>query len=213
MEEETPICPKCNKNLCYWNAKKQWWEFCKECQNSSISKEDLNRLKKASGIPEAYMSASLSMFRQDVVETIRNNSNDFHKNIMLIGESFVGKTTFLAAIANTIIEHYKFKSPKILFINIFELIENIKSRTSYYEWMDSCKNCDVLILDDVVSVYSDDEYKFLYSVLNHRNNEMKTTHSSTNTSELDSRLKSRLIRDGGLEISLSMKSRNNMFGA
>ena len=76
-----------------------------------------------------------------------------------------------------------------------------------------CTPNDILVFDDIVSSYTDDEYKFLYSVLNHRNNEMKTTHSSTNSSEMESRLKSRLIRDGGLEISLSMKSRNNMFGA
>ena len=213
MEEETPICPKCNKNLCYWNAKKQWWEFCKECQASSISCDDINRLKKAYGIPEAYLNASLDMFRPDVVEAIRANSNNFHKNIMLTGESFVGKTTFLAAIVNSIVEQYKFKSPNILFVNVFELMETIKNKTLYFDSLDSCKKCDILVFDDIVSSYTDNEYKFLYSVLNHRNNEMKTTHSSTNSSEMESRLKSRLIRDGGLEITLSMKSRNNMFGA
>ena len=67
---------------------------------------------------------------------------------MLTGESFVGKTTFLAAIVNSIVEQYKFKSPNILFVNVFELMETIKNKTLYFDSLDSCKKCDILVFDD-----------------------------------------------------------------
>ena len=196
-----PLCTKCGAHPASWSEKDQWWEFCSSCKKEAYVKNVLpNRLSEA-GIP--YKDIRFSSFNKEKITALKEASNKFHTNIMMKGESFTGKTSLLCAIVNEILSNDISQKVSVRFFNTFDLMFLFKEEYIAWGVVERCKACTILILDDLVNQYNNTEYKYLYTILNHRNNEGLTTHSSTNMDIQDARLVSRLLRDGGLEVEIS----------
>lgn len=111
-------------------------------------------------------------------------------NTLLTGRSGIGKTHLIIALAKAINEGYRAKGePKsVLFINLPDVLREIKDSnfTKEYYYSNLMKEVDYLILDDFGvkmntasgKVVSEWEEKFVFSVLNGRENIIVTTNLS-----------------------------------
>lgn len=194
-EAKTPICPKCGKNPCSYNAEQDLWEYCNECK-IKMKQKDINSVLVSCGVPQKYTEYSLANFKKDKVDKLREESGNWSKNIIFNGDSFVGKTVFLSGICK---EFLLRTTKSVLFLNCVNVLTSLKDEDLFWEYARNAIATDILILDDIVKPEKSYEYKWLYMVLNNRSDNGKTTHGSTNMkldAELDARLYSRLVNNG-----------------
>ena len=190
-----PVCPKCKKNPCNYNAEQDLWEYCTECK-VKMKQKDIGSFVVSCGVPQKYANYSLANFNKEKVDKLREESQNWAKNIIFDGDSFVGKTVFLSGICKEILLR---TTKNIVFLNCVDVLTLIKNEELFWEYAKKATMADILILDDIIKPEKSYEYKWLYMVLNNRSDNGKTTHGSTNMKldvELDARLYSRLVNNG-----------------
>lgn len=193
---KVPLCPKCRKNPCQYNKEQNLWEYCPECTIRK-KQENIDEVLVDCGIPKRYTKYSLDNFITEKVNRLREESDNWTKNIIFTGDSFVGKTVFLSGICKELLLR---TTKSILFINCFDVFSTAKNEEVLWESAHRASTVDILILDDLIKPVKDWEYTWLYTVLNERMQNVKTVHASTNLEDLeanlDARLYSRLVNEG-----------------
>lgn len=162
-----------NYEICFENPKKKslknkidenifYWEFPDLSQNN---RESLSRWFK-----KCYLDL---------------RSKKYVQGIYLYGDLGLGKTLFLNALANYLIN----KNKSVTFLSTSNLYEYIIKNLDYnnelnYDAINKMKNVDFLIIDDIGMEKANNWFLFsiLYPVLDHRFKEKKTVCFSSNFS-------------------------------
>lgn len=120
---------------------------------------------------------------ENIKKMLENLNNSPQKNLVLCGDTGVGKTYIEECIVNYLIK----KEEEVLFFTAFELNNLfLKFHTTFeedkYSIIDPIINCKVLIIDDLGSepVYKNVTKEYLYLIINERQNKEKSTIVSTN---------------------------------
>ena len=177
---------------------------CKKCEDTGIynNKEcdcvkeiKSNELLKLSGLnfkPHTFAESNFSIF--DNPEILKKfysamkswcNTPTTIKNIIISGQSGVGKSFLLECMLSELIEQKKY----VLYTTAFTLSQNL---LKYHTTFDANKesilapylDCDVLIIDDLGTepIFKNVTEEYLYLILNQRTFEQKPVIISTNLS-------------------------------
>ena len=191
------ICPKCEKNEARYNTSEKVWEYCLDC-SIKIREADIVSDMIDCGIPKECTVFSLKDFNQNKVALLRKQSKDWNTNIILEGDSFVGKTVLLSAICKEILCS---TNKSVVFMNYISTSTKLGDYMEYPVLLEKALTSDLLVLDDLVNPIKDIEYRWLYTVLSERRTSNKVTFASSNSNLekcLESRLYSRLIGSTGI---------------
>ena len=167
-------------------------EFC-ECYYKKINQEIINNLGVNVDKRHTFSNANFELFsnpeqiKKDY-ETIKswceNLEKSKYKNLLLCGDTGVGKTYLVESICNNLIQ----KNNVVNYYTAFALNDLfLKYRSSFYEnragILDGVLECDVLIIDDLgaePNMKNTEEY--FYLLFNERLSKNKSTIITTNLS-------------------------------
>lgn len=190
----------CGVNEAIWDSKSRFYILCKECQQKERLLTVIAK-KEEAGIPSAYLKYTFADFNESKVDRLTKLTDNFKKNVVLTGKSYIGKTAFASAIASYILSIAS-REISVKFLLVPQLMVSKEDLFSYY-------SCDLLILDDFIEFKTDELYWSIYNLLAHRANEGLITLTTTNLEDIsDSRLKSRLLREGGVWLNVDKSCRN-----
>lgn len=167
-------------------------EFC-ECYYKKINQEIINNLGVNVDKSHTFENAKFDLF--DNPENIKkmyeklqswceNLEKSKYKNLLLCGDTGVGKTYLVESICNNLIQ----KNNVVNYYTAFALNDLfLKYRSSFYEnrvgILDGVLECDVLIIDDLgaePNMKNTEEY--FYLLFNERLSKNKSTIITTNLS-------------------------------
>lgn len=154
----------------------EWYRFpcTPECEQKNDQKEweltrrdaRINVLQERSGVSKRLRSCTLGNFKGEINASTRTavqkiisytgyweENQESGRGLYFCGDVGTGKTHLAVAVMNWLIEEKKVPS---LFVTVPELLDNLRGAYSdpsrnLDEWMDSVKNANLLILDDLGS--------------------------------------------------------------
>ena len=217
FNEETANCKKCNGlNECL-NSKRGFTPIIDSDKNISyirckyqekeIEKAKLGDKLNVLYIPKRLLDASISNFRLDNDKRMKcvkfvndfikkTNKNEYAKGAYISGDVGAGKTYFLAAIANELVNN----NHEVTFVYFPDLINDLKDDLNKLnEKIKQLKETEILIIDDfgvgVMTSWVRDS--IIAPILNYRMSDLKPVFMSSNISfkNLDSYLKVKEDRD------------------
>ena len=217
FNEEKANCKKCNSLESCPNSKKGFTPIIDSENNISYVRckyalKEIEIAKQSDKLNMLYVSkklmdASLSNFRLDsdkrmkcvkfVNEFIKKtNNNEYAKGAYISGDVFAGKTYFLAAVANALVEN----NHEVTFVYFPDLINDLKDDfDKLNKKIKQLKETEILIIDDfgvgVMTSWIRDS--IIAPILNYRMSDLKPVFISSNISfkNLDSYLKVKEDRD------------------
>jgi len=195
------VCPYCDGEGMVWDDYRLGLYHPCKCNNEKA----INFRLLKSNIPPRFIDLNLDLYSPDdpIVNLIKSYSTQYDiknkKNgLVLLGNTGSGKTTATVIIAKLILRRLiNINLKYISFNDYFDYLRNIENKDRY-ELINTCKNADILIIDDY-GTQKDSEWvnEQIYSLINHRYNYMKSTFltSNLNKKELscNSRIYSRLV--------------------
>lgn len=178
------------------------WELCSDCKRKL---QGGNVALQSIGFGKKYINASLNDFKPNFCNTMLKDTNNFKNNLMLSGNSSVGKTHLMASIADKLLDT-GVKSSSIVYVNMVDLCVRIGADiTAINEIIDTCSKCAYLFLDEVIATKTPWEERMIYLILENRRNDELTTISATNCplDKIEGRFVSRLLDNNGVNYNLT----------
>lgn len=200
---------KCNKNDAVWNEKLQQFELCDECKDLLFDVMSPRYLANI-GFGDIYVDAFLEDFKKDFVDQLLKDTNDFTNNLFLTGNSNVGKTYLMSAIASYLMRRKSESMLELKYKNLIDLLSESHSNGDFYPIYKPFCTCKYLFLDEIYPV-TEGEYNVLYSILNERMNRGVVTISASNyeLSKLNGQIVTRLLANNGVHYEISRKVWSN----
>jgi DNA replication protein DnaC len=199
---------KCGKNEAVYNEKLQQYELCDECKEVMYA-EMCPKYLIDIGFGDIYKNASLKDFKLDFRKQLIIDTDSFKKNLLLTGDSSVGKTYLMASVCAYLIRH-GYSRIDIRFINLIDLLTKSYGEDKYATFSGYSK-IKVLLLDEVIPLNVRIDYNILYSLLNERMNRGLVTISSSNYSldKLNGQIVTRLLANNGVHYEISRRCWSN----
>lgn len=188
---------KCGNKAIY-NAEKDEWEMCPVCRKNLYRANISNALQEM-GFGKKYRNASFTSYTDKFLGTLKSDLRGFTRNLLLYGDSAVGKTYLLASIASALLES-GVSEDKIAYYNTVALFCSIgQDITTMHDIVERCSTVQYLFLDEVCNPKTEWENRMLYLMLDNRKNDELITYSATkfNPDELDGRIGTRLLENDG----------------
>lgn len=189
-----------------FNTVTQEWELCAKCRASRMGAFDLDNIIENLGFGKKYRDASLDMFDESFVSDLYTDTGDFTKNLLLTGDSSVGKTQLMAGIVKDLLKK-GYVENEFRYINTVRLFMGIGADiTNVGRFVEDLGTAPVVCIDEVIPHKTEWEYRTLYMILEDRKNAGLLTISASNCSldKLDGRIVSRLV-DGGVQYKITRK--------
>ncbi len=184
-----PCTPECEKK----NERREW-ELMRRDTRVALLKERSGLSKRMKGYTLANfrptISPSASQARMKVDEYLDNweENREAGRGIYFCGDVGVGKTHLAVAVMNELIQRKRVPS---LFVTVPELLDNLRGAYNdpgrdLDEWMETVKNADFLVLDDLGSERATDWVRErIFVVVNHRYREALPTIFTSNIGPKD----------------------------
>lgn len=195
---------RCGKNEAVWNEKLQQFELCDDCKDLLFS-EMSHKYITSIGFGDIYVNASMKDFKKSFVDQLLTDTNNFTNNLFLTGNSNVGKTHLMSAIASYLIRRKSESVLEIKYKNLIDLLnDSYGTGDSFYSKYKPFCTCKYLFLDEICPVTGAD-YNILYSILNDRMNRGVVTISASNydPAQLNGQIVTRLHANNGAHYRLS----------
>ena len=193
---------RCGKNDAVYNEKLQQYELCDTCKDAMYSEMCPKYLTEI-GFGEIYKNASLKDFRTDFIQQLKVDTNNFKCNLLLTGDSSVGKTYLLGAICSYLIRQ-GYTRIEIKFMNLINFLTSSDNRQSDFGIYSRAK---ILFIDEVIPLNVGVDYNIFYSLLNERMNRGLVTFSSSNypLDKLNGQIVTRLLANNGTHYEISRR--------
>ncbi len=198
-----PCTPECEKK----NERREWELMRRDAR--------VNALKERSGLSKRMKGYSLTTFKPYVspaaaraMEKVEDYLKSWEENreagqgLYFCGDVGTGKTHLAVAVMNELIAR---KRVPALFVTVPELLDNLRGAYNdpgrdIDEWMDSVKNAEMLLLDDLGAERASEWVRErIFVIVNHRYREELPTIFTSNigprdlTAQLGERTASRII--------------------
>ena len=206
QKENIEMKCKCGKNEAVWNEKLQQFELCDECKDLlfyTMSPRYITNI----GFGDIYIDAFLDDFKKEFVDQLLKDTNTFTNNLFLTGNSNVGKTYLMSAIASYLMRRKSESMLELKYKNLIDMLnDSYGTGDSFYPKYKPFCTCKYLFLDEIYPVTGAD-YNILYSILNERMNRGVVTISASNyeLSKLNGQIVTRLLANNGVHYELSRK--------
>jgi DNA replication protein DnaC len=197
---------RCGKNEAVYNEKLQQYELCDECKEAMYS-EMCPKYLIDIGFGGVYKNASLKDFKLDFRKQLILDTDSFKRNLLLTGDSSVGKTYLMASICSYLIRH-GYTRIEMRFMNLINFLTSSDNNQSDFGIYSRAK---VLFIDEVIPLSSGVDYNIFYSLLNERMNSGLVTISSSNYSldKLNGQIVTRLLANNGVHYEISRRCWSN----
>lgn len=197
---------RCGKNEAVYNEKLQQYELCDECKEAMYS-EMCPKYLIDIGFGDVYKNASLKNFKLDFRKQLILDTDSFKRNLLLTGDSSVGKTHLLASICSYLIRH-GYARIEMRFMNLINFLSSSDNNQSDFGIYSRAK---VLFIDEVIPLSSGVDYNVFYSLLNERMNRGLVTLSSSNypLDKLNGQIVTRLLANNGVHYEISRRCWSN----
>lgn len=189
-----------------FNVATQEWELCAKCRAARMGSYDFDNIIERMGFGKKYRGANLSMFDKQFVDSMFTDTNNFSKNLLLTGDSSVGKTQLMAGIVRDLLQK-GYTENDVRYTNTIRLYMGIGADiTNVGRFVEDLGTAPVVCLDEIAPHKTEWEYRTLYMILEDRKNAGLLTISASNCSldKLDGRIVSRLV-DGGVQYRMTRK--------
>lgn len=186
----------------YFNSVTNEWELCSKCKRAVRGG---NEVLRDIGFGKKYTSATLDDFSSSFCNTLLKDTDSFKNNLLMSGDSSVGKTHLMASIADYLLCG-SVNPFEIRYVNMVDLCLRIGADiTELNGIVNDCSTCKYLFLDEIVPVKTQWEERMIYMILETRRNEELVTISATNCAvdKIDGRIKSRLLDNNGVNYNLT----------
>jgi DNA replication protein DnaC len=197
---EKVMC-RCKVNEAVFNKATGQWELCDSCQKKAFGENRFASIIRGIGFGKKYMNATLDSFTDAFqIKLLKDTGNLMEHNLLLKGDSSVGKTWMLAAIASELIKN-GISASDIKYANMVQLFMSVGEDISVmHTIVDTLSTTRFLLLDEVTSCKTEWESRMVYSFLENRKNEELITFSATNYNPdaLNGQIMSRLVENKGL---------------
>lgn len=197
---EDTMC-KCGKNKAVFNKATGQWELCDECRSNLFGTSRFASIIRGIGFGKKYMNATLDSFTDTFQESLRKDTgNLMEHNLLLKGESSVGKTWMLASIACELVK-MGVSASTIKYANMVQLFMSVgEDISTMHSIVDELSSVKFLLLDEVTPCKTEWESRMIYSFLENRKNEELITFSATNyePDKINGQILSRLLENKGV---------------
>ena len=204
QKENIKMKCRCGKNEAVWNEKLQQFELCDNCKDLLFS-EMSHKYLTSIGFGDIYVNASLNNFKKEFVEQLIKDTDSFNYNLFITGNSNIGKTYLMSAIASYLIKRKGISFLEIKYKNLFDMLNLSENNGDflYPKYKPFC-TCKYLFLDEISPV-TGVSYNILYSILNERMNRGVVTISASNydPAQLNGQIVTRLHANNGAHYKLS----------
>jgi DNA replication protein DnaC len=199
-----PCTPECEKK----NDQREW-EITRRDARIATLRERSGLSKRMKGYTlenfDPYASPPSTVRAVEKVEEYLNNwdeNRELGRGLYLSGDVGTGKTHLAVAVMNELMRR---KRVPALFVTVPELLDNLRGAyndpgRNLDEWMDTVKNADLLVLDDLGSERPTEwVQERIYVIVNHRYREALPTIFTSNigpkdvATQLGERTASRII--------------------
>lgn len=195
-------------NPAIFNKVSGQWELCDTCQKLLFGENRFASVIRTIGFGRKYMNATLDSFTDTFRDSLMRDTGQLHEhNLLLRGESSVGKTWMLASIATELLKS-GVASSDIKYVNMIQLFLSIgEDITTMHSIIDELSSVKYLFIDEVSPCKTEWENRMVYTFLEYRKNEELITFSATNydLSKLNGQIVSRLLENKGVKYEISRK--------
>ena len=191
---------RCGKNEAVWNERTQQFELCDECKDLLFATMS-PRYITSIGFGDIYTDAFLDDFKKEFVDQLLKDTNNFKNNVVFTGDSSVGKTYLMSAIAYYLMRKANESFLGLKYTNLIDFLNK-------YDSVDYYIKCKYLFLDEIIPVSAGTEYNILYYLLNERMNKGLVTISASNYSldKLNGQIVTRLLANKGVHYEITRRS-------
>jgi DNA replication protein DnaC len=184
-----PCTPECEAK----NDRREW-ELMRRNARVGALREKSGLSKRMKGYTLTSFKPYVSPAAARAMEKVQEYLKDWEENrstghgLYFVGDVGTGKTHLAVAVMNELIAR---KRVPALFVTVPELLDNMRGTYNnpgrdIDEWMDSVKNADLLLLDDLGAERANDWVRErIFVIVNHRYREELPTIFTSNTGPKD----------------------------